>query len=92
MPESQRDYSNVSLLVIPEEVEILVLSQELGSLTLSLRNDEDIDMMEERGRATINTLLSGQRTTELQKKRFNTIQVLRGAGGATSATVGTSDH
>ncbi|MCC6335054.1 MAG: Flp pilus assembly protein CpaB [Myxococcales bacterium] len=84
VPEGQRDYNNVSLLVIPEEAEILVLSQELGALTMSLRNEEDIDVLEERGRATINTLLSGERTKVLQQKRFNTIQVIRGAAASDS--------
>jgi pilus assembly protein CpaB len=82
VPEGQRDYNNVSLLVIPEEAEILVLAQELGALTMSLRNEEDIDVLEERGRATINTLLSGERTKALQQKRFNTIQVIRGAAAS----------
>ncbi len=44
IPEGQREYNNVSLLVIPEEAEILVLAQELGALTLSLRNEDDIDV------------------------------------------------
>jgi pilus assembly protein CpaB len=82
VPDNQRDYNNVSLLVIPEEAEILVLSQDLGSLTLSLRNEDDIDVLEERGRATINTLLSGERTKVLQAKRFNTIQVIKGAAAS----------
>lgn len=81
VPESQRDYNNVSLLVIPEEAEILVLASELGSLSLSLRNEDDADLLEERGRATINTLLSGERTRALQKRRFDTITVIRGASG-----------
>lgn len=79
MPEGQRDYNNVSLLVVPEEAEILVLAQDLGALTLTLRNEDDVDVIEERGRATMNTLLSGERTRVLQQKRFNTIQVIRGA-------------
>jgi pilus assembly protein CpaB len=82
IPENERAYGHVSLLVIPEEAEILVLSQELGNLTLSLRNEEDIDVLEERGRATISTLLSGERTKVLQQKRFNTIQVIRGAAAS----------
>lgn len=85
--ESDRGYSNVSVLVIPEEAEMLILSQELGSLTLSLRNEEDIDTMEDRGRATINTLLSGERTKVLQRKRMETIQVIRG-NAATDARSG----
>ncbi len=82
MPEGQRDYNNVSLLVIPEEAELLVLAQDLGSLTLTLRHEDDVDVIEERGRATMNTLLSGERTRVLQQKRFNTIQVIRGATGS----------
>lgn len=81
MPAAQQDYNNVSLLVIPEEAEILVLAQDLGALTLTLRNEDDVDVIEERGRASINTLLSGERTRVLQQKRFNTIQVIRGATG-----------
>jgi pilus assembly protein CpaB len=90
IPENQRDYSNLSLLVIPEEAEILVLAQELGALTLSLRNEDDVDVIEERGRATINTLLSGERTRVLQQKRFNTIQVIRGATGTESVGGGSA--
>ncbi len=81
IPEGQREYNNVSLLVVPEEAELLVLAAELGALTLTLRNDDDVDVIEEKGRATINTLLSGERTRVLQQKRFNTIQVIRGATG-----------
>jgi len=80
IPESQRDYNNVSLLVIPEEAEILVLASELGNLTLSLRNEDDVDIIEERGRATISTLLSGERTRVLEAKRREIIQIIKGAG------------
>lgn len=83
VPENQRDYTSVSLMVIPEEAEILVLAAELGSLTLSLRNEDDVDVMEDRGRATIQTLLSGERTRVLQERRREIIQVIRG-GPATA--------
>jgi pilus assembly protein CpaB len=86
IPEGQREYNNVSLLLTPEEAEALVLAQELGALTLSLRNEEDLHMMEDRGRATINSLLSGERTKVLQAKRFNTIQVIRGSSSTDSKT------
>jgi pilus assembly protein CpaB len=82
VPDNQRDYNNVSLLLLPEEVEMAVLAQELGSVTLSLRNEDDLDVLEERGRATINTLLSGERTKVLQAKRFNTIQVIKGSAAS----------
>ncbi|MDC0708809.1 Flp pilus assembly protein CpaB [Stigmatella sp. ncwal1] len=86
IPENQRDYTNISLLVIPEEAEILVLASELGNLTLSLRNEDDVDLIEERGRATISTLLSGERTRVLEQKRREIIQIIKGAGEK-SATV-----
>src|SRR5437868_1621482 len=88
IPEGQREYNNVSLLVIPEEAEILVLASELGGLTMSLRNEDDVDVIEERGRATINTLLSGERTRVLQQKRSNTIQVIRGSGESNTKSPG----
>jgi len=80
IPEGQREYANVSLMVIPEEAEILVLAQELGELTLALRNEDDVDMLEERGRATIHTLLSGERTRVLQERRREIITIIKGTG------------
>lgn len=88
IPEAQREYSNISLLVIPEEAEILVLASELGALTLALRNEDDVDVLEERGRATIKTLLSGERTRVLQERRNQVIQVIRGSGSGNETTAG----
>jgi pilus assembly protein CpaB len=72
------NYGTVTLLVLPEEAEILVLAQELGSLYLSLRNAEDISIFEERARTTIQTLLTGERVKKLQQRRYKTIQIIRG--------------
>jgi len=80
------DSTRVSLLVIPEEAEILAVAQNLGTITLTLRHPEDVDVLEERGRATVNTLLSGERTRVLHQKRFSTIQVIRGSGTGGPAT------
>jgi pilus assembly protein CpaB len=66
LPESQRTYNNVTFLVLPEEAEILSLASDLGSLTLTLRNPNDIDSFQEKGRTTINTLLTGRRYTEVR--------------------------
>ncbi|WP_375772781.1 Flp pilus assembly protein CpaB [Archangium gephyra] len=89
IPEHQREYSNITLMVIPEEAEILTLASELGNLTLSLRNEEDVDMIEERGRATISTLLSGERTRVLEQKRREIIQIIKG-GSSEKNAVGSS--
>jgi len=78
--ETDREYKDVSLLVIPEEAEILVLASELGELTMVLRNEDDVDVLEERGRATIKTLLSGERTRAMQEKRNSVITIIRGSG------------
>ncbi len=75
---SDNTYSTVTLLVLPEEAEIMVLAQEQGSLYLSLRNSEDISIFEERARTTIQTLITGERVKELQKRRYRTIQIIRG--------------
>jgi pilus assembly protein CpaB len=81
LSETDRRYGSVSLLVLPEEAEILALAGELGKLTLTLRNPEDMDLQEERGRATIQTLLTGERTQALERIRYQTIQVIRGMRG-----------
>ena len=78
LPESDRGYGDLSLLVLPEEAEILTLAEGMGSLKFTLRNPEDIDIQEERGRATLTTLLTGERINTLLKKRINSIQVIKG--------------
>jgi pilus assembly protein CpaB len=79
IPENQREYSTITLMVIPEEAEILTLATELGSLSMSLRNEDDVDVIEERGRATISTLLSGERTRVLEAKRREIITIIKGS-------------
>jgi len=89
LPESERGYGNLTFLLLPEEAEILSLASELGALTLTLRNPEDIDVQEERGRATMNTLLTGERMKALQTLRYRTIQIIRGTesqGGGTGVS------
>lgn len=86
IPESQRTYSNVTLEVLPEEAEILTLAEQLGSLTLTLRNPNDVDTIDDSAHTDIKTLLSGVRTKELEKIRRKTIQVIRnGSEAATPA-------
>jgi pilus assembly protein CpaB len=85
LPETDREYQTISLLVLPEEAEIISLAAELGSLTFTLRNPEDIDVLEERGKATIQTLLTGERMKALQTLRYRTIQVIRGTEAKGSA-------
>ncbi len=47
-----------------------------------------MDIIEERGRATISTLLSGERTRVLEQKRQEIIQIIKGTGAEKSAAAG----
>jgi pilus assembly protein CpaB len=88
MPETERSYSDLSLLVLPEEAEILTLAEGQGGLKFTLRNPEDIDVQEERGRATLQTLITGDRINALRVRRQQTIQVIKGTAenhGSTGA-------
>jgi pilus assembly protein CpaB len=81
VPEEDRRYTSVTLLVLPEEAEILTLAQETGTLTLSLRNPEDMGHHDDRVIVDQRQLLTGERARELQEKRYRTIQIIRGPRG-----------
>jgi len=88
LDEAERSYGAITVMVLPEEAEIVVLAAQLGTLHLTLRNPEDIGGEEERARATIETLLTGERVKALKRQREQTIQVIRlptGGGGAGGA-------
>jgi pilus assembly protein CpaB len=76
MPESDRRYSEVSLMVLPEDVEQLALAQELGTLILSLRNEEDAEMLSESRKTTIRTLTDSDVQKNLGEKRKSLIEVI----------------
>ena len=77
--DGQRDQPGYQ--VLPEEAEILTLAQETGTLTLSLRNPEDMGHHDERVIVDQRQLLTGERARELQEKRYRTIQIIRGPRG-----------
>src|SRR5438067_2087724 len=61
VPDEDKRYTTVTLLVLPEEAEILALAQETGTLTLLLRNPDDLDYQEKRTVIDQKQLLSGER-------------------------------
>jgi len=87
IPEGQREYTNLSLLVIPEDAEVLTLAQELGQLTFSLRNETDVDVLADRGHTTIHNLLAGGRT-HIDEKRKHLIDTIRGTSRTTQEVLG----
>ena len=76
--EGAREYTSVTLQILPQEAEILVLAQELGNLHLTLRNRSDQGVLEKRARTTIETLITGTQLEELERRRRSTIQIIRG--------------
>jgi pilus assembly protein CpaB len=76
--EGAEEYTSVTLQILPQEAEILVLAQELGNLHLTLRNRSDQGVLEKRARTTIETLITGTQLEELERRRRRTIQIIRG--------------
>jgi pilus assembly protein CpaB len=85
IPENERTYNNVTLMVVPEEGEVLTLAQELGSLTMMLRNDEDLDTIDGTKPTSVRTLFDGERRRKTQEIR-RTIEVIRGPSGKSEST------
>jgi pilus assembly protein CpaB len=75
VPQSQRNFTTVTLQVLPEAAELLVLSQTLGTLYLTLRNPED-DEISDAGRiaSTMKTIISGERAKILSKQQKQVFQ------------------
>ena len=71
----------LTLVVMPLEAQMAVLAGAIGQLKASLRNLEDTAIEEGRARATIETLITGERIKALNKKRDATIQIIRMPGG-----------
>jgi len=89
--DEDRRYTSVTLLVLPEEAEILTLAQETGTLTLLLRNPDDLDSQDKRAVVDQRQLLTGERAGELQQKRYRTIQIIRGARSGAAGAVSRED-
>ena len=70
------EYTDVTLMVLPEEAEILALAAELGSLRLTLRNPESMGVMDQRSRTTLRYLLTGERQKEMNLRRKRMFEVL----------------
>ena len=86
VPEDEKRYQTVTLLALPEEAEILTLAQETGTLTLLLRNPDDLDYQENRKVLDARQLLSGNQANELQAKRYKTIQIIRGSKSSSESS------
>jgi pilus assembly protein CpaB len=81
LSESEKAYATVTVQVLPEAAEMLVLGQELGTLYLTLRNPDDNKLEElAESKTTMTTLLTGERSKRLstkQNKMFK-VEIIRG--------------
>ncbi len=66
---NERKYDSITVLLLPEEAEILNLAEELGKVSLTLRNEDDLETQGERVRTTPQTLLNGERLKVFEQKR-----------------------
>ena len=82
LAENEKAYNTVTLHVLPEAVEMLVLAQDLGTLYLSLRNPEDNEIKDlAEGKTTMTTLLTGERSNRISTKqnKIFKVEIIRGA-------------
>jgi pilus assembly protein CpaB len=80
LTDTEQAYDTVTVHVLPEAAEMLVLAQDLGTLYLTLRNPEDNDINEVDSKTTMQTLVTGERAKRLsttQSKIFK-VEIIRG--------------
>ncbi|MBN2497991.1 MAG: Flp pilus assembly protein CpaB [Deltaproteobacteria bacterium] len=80
LEKNEREYATVTLLVLPEEAEILALASRSGTLSLALRNPEDASKREKRSRATLQDLSSDEKRKQRLLERRKLLQLIRPAG------------
>ena len=77
----ERQFSDVTILLTPEEAEVVALASTMGRLSLTLRNEDDDEVEFERGFTNAQTLLDGRRRQALEARRRTVIQSIRTAPG-----------
>ncbi len=81
LADNDQAYDTVTLHVLPEAAEMIILAQDLGSLYLTLRNPEDNEIAElDSSKTTMQTLVTGERSKRLsatQSKIFK-VEIIRG--------------
>ncbi len=73
------EQETLTLLVLEQEAESLMLAQEAGKVGVSLRNPEDSEPSQDLSRASISSLISGYRRQEGCRMHSSMLQVIRNA-------------
>jgi pilus assembly protein CpaB len=74
---SLRDYTDVTLLMLPQEAEVVALALQTGAFTLTLREPRDDDTVPASESTRLGQLLDNLRTDELSRKRSLALQAVR---------------
>jgi len=74
----EEDFNTVTLLVTQEEAQQLIFAQQKGTITLILRNSDDISTEEETPIVTFDSIAKPEIRKEIQKKRNRRIEIIRG--------------
>ncbi len=75
--DGDKDYIDVSVLLLPEEAELVALATDIGELQFTLRTDDDHETLVDHRGTSSRTLLQGERVRLLQMKRMRTVQLIR---------------
>jgi len=75
---SQTRYSSITLLVTPEEAELLIFSQAKGSITLMLRREGAHQIVENLPEMNFNRIFVPEVRQTLQKRRNERIEIISG--------------
>lgn len=75
---SDKTYKTVTLLVTPLEAQLLVYARSKGSLSMALRNPEDLLTAEELPKITFTDIVKPEFIQKTQKKRNDRIEIYRG--------------
>lgn len=72
------DYTTVTLLVTQEEAQQLIFAQQKGTITLILRNSDDMSTETETPIITFDSIAKSEIRTQMQKKRNKRIEIIKG--------------
>ncbi len=76
--EVDKDYSTVSLMVLPKEVPILIHAQQHGKLSFALRHPEDFATSENLPVVALQQVVETAFRSSIQKERNQLVEIIRG--------------
>ena len=69
LDQERRRYGTITVELQAKEAELAVQAQAMGNLYATLRHPDDQDVLEDRARTSVETVLTGERAAQLQRNR-----------------------